>query len=70
VPVAGGLAVTGLAYARDIGAEVVQVFVANPHGWAAPVGSAITDRARTITERTITERAVPHSSGPSPGRSW
>jgi deoxyribonuclease-4 len=39
VPVAGGLASTGLAYAREIGAEAVQVFVANPRGWAAPVGN-------------------------------
>ncbi|MFF4184062.1 deoxyribonuclease IV [Streptomyces sp. NPDC001691] len=38
VPVAGGLATTGLAYARDIGAETVQVFVANPRGWATPTG--------------------------------
>ena len=38
VPVAGGLATTGLAYARRIGAEAVQVFVANPRGWATPAG--------------------------------
>ncbi|MFG2191176.1 deoxyribonuclease IV [Streptomyces sp. NPDC048639] len=39
VPVAGGLAATGLAYAREIGAETVQVFVANPRGWATPAGN-------------------------------
>ncbi|MFJ8359702.1 deoxyribonuclease IV [Streptomyces sp. NPDC093984] len=39
VPVAGGLNSVGLAYARDIGAETVQVFVANPRGWATPAGS-------------------------------
>ncbi|MFE3324171.1 deoxyribonuclease IV [Streptomyces sp. NPDC059176] len=39
VPVAGGLAKTGLTYAREIGAEVVQVFVANPRGWATPPGN-------------------------------
>ncbi|MBH1936231.1 deoxyribonuclease IV [Streptomyces sp. AV19] len=39
VPVAGGLARTGLPYARSIGAEAVQVFVANPRGWATPPGS-------------------------------
>ncbi|PLW71247.1 deoxyribonuclease IV [Streptomyces sp. SCUT-3] len=39
VPVAGGLASTGLAYARSIGAEAVQVFVANPRGWATPTGN-------------------------------
>ncbi|MFD5556278.1 deoxyribonuclease IV [Streptomyces sp. NPDC127068] len=39
VPVAGGLASTGLAYAREMGAETVQVFVANPRGWATPPGN-------------------------------
>ncbi|OII62846.1 endonuclease IV [Streptomyces sp. CC53] len=43
VPVAGGLAKVGLAYARDIGAEAVQVFVANPRGWATPVGDPAQD---------------------------
>ncbi|MFF8605138.1 deoxyribonuclease IV [Streptomyces sp. NPDC015346] len=43
VPVAGGLATTGLAYARELGAETVQVFVANPRGWATPVGSPAQD---------------------------
>ncbi|GAA4923101.1 deoxyribonuclease IV [Streptomyces coeruleoprunus] len=43
VPVAGGLATTGLAYARDIGAETVQVFVANPRGWATPAGNPAQD---------------------------
>ncbi|WP_432097504.1 deoxyribonuclease IV [Streptomyces sp. bgisy100] len=39
VPVAGGLASVGLSYAREIGAEAVQVFVANPRGWATPAGN-------------------------------
>ncbi|MGW7274834.1 deoxyribonuclease IV [Streptomyces sp. NPDC054864] len=39
VPVAGGLASVGLSYARDLGAEAVQVFVANPRGWATPPGN-------------------------------
>ncbi|MCT9088114.1 deoxyribonuclease IV [Streptomyces sp. ASQP_92] len=43
VPVAGGLATTGLAFARDIGAETVQVFVANPRGWATPTGNPAQD---------------------------
>lgn len=34
--VSGGLKSKGLAYAERIGAEVVQVFVANPRGWAVP----------------------------------
>ncbi|WP_046504931.1 deoxyribonuclease IV [Streptomyces odonnellii] len=43
VPVAGGLATTGLAYARDLDAETVQVFVANPRGWATPTGNPAQD---------------------------
>ncbi|MGK5642183.1 deoxyribonuclease IV [Streptomyces sp. URMC 126] len=43
IPVAGGLARTGLPYAREIGAEAVQVFVANPRGWATPPGSPAQD---------------------------
>jgi deoxyribonuclease-4 len=38
VPVAGGLASGGLAYARDVGAEAVQVFLSNPRGWALSPG--------------------------------
>lgn len=38
VPVAGGLARVGLSYARELAAEAVQVFVANPRGWATPPG--------------------------------
>lgn len=38
VPVAGGLAANGVPYARRIGAEAVQVFVANPRGWATSAG--------------------------------
>jgi deoxyribonuclease-4 len=46
VPVAGrGLAGTGLAYARQVGAETVQVFVANPRGWATPAGNPAQDDA-------------------------
>ncbi|MFI9587264.1 deoxyribonuclease IV [Streptomyces sp. NPDC052236] len=43
VPVAGGLARTGLAYARELAAETVQVFVANPRGWATPIGNPVQD---------------------------
>ncbi|MEV0928631.1 deoxyribonuclease IV [Streptomyces spongiicola] len=43
VSVAGGLARTGLAYAREIQAEAVQVFVANPRGWATPAGDPAQD---------------------------
>ncbi|WP_405020940.1 deoxyribonuclease IV [Kitasatospora sp. NBC_00070] len=44
VPVAGrGLVGTGLAYAERVGAEAVQVFVANPRGWATPAGTPSRD---------------------------
>ncbi|MEU1279052.1 deoxyribonuclease IV [Streptomyces sp. NPDC005805] len=43
VPVAGGLVRTGLAYARELEAEAVQVFVANPRGWATPAGDPAQD---------------------------
>jgi deoxyribonuclease-4 len=33
---AGGLTKGAFGYARDLGAEVVQVFVSNPRGWAVP----------------------------------
>jgi deoxyribonuclease-4 len=45
VPVSGGLARGGLAYARAVGAEAVQVFVQNPRGWANPAGDPAQDRA-------------------------
>lgn len=45
VPVAGGLASVGLSYARELGAETVQVFVANPRGWATPPGNPKQDEA-------------------------
>ena len=44
VPVAGGL-VKGLAYAREIGAAAVQVFVSNPRGWAPSAGDPVHDEA-------------------------
>jgi deoxyribonuclease-4 len=41
--VTGGLATGGLAYAAAVGAEVIQVFVSNPRGWAAGPGAAEQD---------------------------
>jgi deoxyribonuclease-4 len=38
VPVSRGLAASGLRYAREVGAEAVQVFVGNPRGWAPAAG--------------------------------
>ncbi|MEV7423688.1 MULTISPECIES: deoxyribonuclease IV [unclassified Streptomyces] len=43
VPVAGGLATVGLGYASELAAEAVQVFVANPRGWATPAGNPAQD---------------------------
>lgn len=37
-PAAGGLARGALRYAGQVGAEVVQVFVSNPRGWAPSAG--------------------------------
>jgi deoxyribonuclease-4 len=42
VPVGGGLA-KGLAYAHEIGAGAVQVFVSNPRGWAPSAGDPAQD---------------------------
>jgi deoxyribonuclease-4 len=53
VPVAGGLGSRALTYAREIGAEAVQVFVSNPRGWATPDG----DRAQDETFRAGAEAA-------------
>jgi len=43
--VTGGLATGGLGYAAEVGAEVIQVFVSNPRGWAAGPVSAAEDAA-------------------------
>ncbi|MFJ8435493.1 deoxyribonuclease IV [Kitasatospora sp. NPDC094019] len=57
VPVAGrGLAGTGLAYAGRVGAETVQVFVANPRGWATPTGNPAQDAE---FRAACADRAVP-----------
>jgi deoxyribonuclease-4 len=41
--VTGGLATGGLAYASAVEAEVIQVFVSNPRGWAASAGDPAQD---------------------------
>ena len=41
--VTGGLATGALSYAAAVGAEVIQVFVSNPRGWAAGLGDADQD---------------------------
>jgi deoxyribonuclease IV len=52
VPVAGGLATGGLKYAAEIGAEAIQVFVANPRGWALPEGKPAED-ARLLARTDV-----------------
>ncbi len=42
IPVAGGW-LKGLAYAEEIGAAAVQVFVSNPRGWALSAGDPAKD---------------------------
>ena len=53
VPTSGGLAKRALAYAEQIGAECVQVFVTNPRGWAAAKGDPLQDAAfrDVVTDR-------------------
>ncbi|MFE0422702.1 deoxyribonuclease IV [Streptomyces sp. NPDC058953] len=62
VPVAGGLATTGLGTAREIGAETVQVFVANPRGWATPAGRPDQDDA--FREQCTAEGIIPWIHAP------
>ncbi|MFR9676696.1 deoxyribonuclease IV [Streptomyces sp. TR06-5] len=56
VPVAGGLAAEGVSYATGIGAEAVQVFVANPRGWATNPGRPAQDEA---FRAACAERGIP-----------
>lgn len=50
--VTGGLATGALSYAAAVGAEVIQVFVSNPRGWAAGPGS-------TEQDARLREAAIP-----------
>jgi deoxyribonuclease IV len=43
VPFTGGLAVSSLRYAEAVGAEAIQVFAANPRGWALPLSDPAED---------------------------
>jgi len=45
VSTAGGLATGGLRYAAAVGAEAIQLFVANPRAWATPPGDPGQDEA-------------------------
>lgn len=53
---AGGLHSVGLSYAEELKAETVQVFVANPRGWATPAGNPRQDEA---FREACAERGVP-----------
>ncbi len=58
VPVAGGLHSVGLSYARELAAEAVQVFVANPRGWATPAGNPRQDEEfRAVCEAESIDRS-------------
>ncbi|GAA1688190.1 deoxyribonuclease IV [Glycomyces endophyticus] len=47
VPVGGGLVKTGVAEAEAIGAEVLQIFLGSPRGWALPkVDERVAERFR------------------------
>ena len=48
--VSGGVAAGGLSYAAEVGAEVIQVFVSNPRGWAAGPGDAAEDARLRASE--------------------
>ncbi|MET8676507.1 deoxyribonuclease IV [Streptomyces sp. NPDC004647] len=61
VPVAGGLAANGLSYGREIGAEAVQVFVANPRGWATTAGNPLQDEAFRELRATESVPAYVHA---------
>jgi len=53
VPVAGGL-LKGLAYADEIGASALQVFVSNPRGWALSAGDPAKDEEfRSASKRPV-----------------
>jgi deoxyribonuclease-4 len=56
VMVGSGLASGGLAYAREIGAEAVQVFVSNPRGWAPAAGDPARDDAFRVA---CADRRIP-----------
>jgi deoxyribonuclease-4 len=55
-PTAGGLATAALAYVDATGAEVVQVFVGNPRGWAPSAGDPGQDE---LFVAGCAERGVP-----------
>ncbi len=61
VPVAGGL-VKGLAYAAEIRARAVQVFVGNPRGWSASVGDPKQDEG--FRERCSADGVVAYVHAP------
>jgi deoxyribonuclease IV len=48
-PVSGGIATGALRYAAAVGAEAIQIFVANPRGWAQPAGDD--EQAAALAER-------------------
>jgi deoxyribonuclease-4 len=61
VKVGGGLVKGALATADAIGAEVVQVFVGNPRGWASSPGDPAVDAAFRAANEASGRRVVIHT---------
>jgi deoxyribonuclease IV len=59
VDVAGGLASQGLAYAADVGAEAIQVFVSNPRGWSASALKAGDRAEETLLAARAAQAGLP-----------
>lgn len=61
VPVAGGL-LRALDQATTLGADVVQVFVSNPRGWATPAGDPAADEAFAVAAAARDVSVFVHAS--------
>lgn len=67
--VTGGLATGGLAHMADIGAEMIQVFVTNPRGWALTPGKPEQDAklAEASVDTFIHVPYLANFGSPTPG---
>jgi len=59
VDVAGGLATQGLAYAADVGAEAIRVFVSNPRGWSVSALKAGDRAEETLLAARAAQAGLP-----------
>lgn len=62
VPTSRGLVAGALAYAEEVGAEAVQVFLSNPRGWAPSDGRPAEDAE--FAERAARRRLVVYAHAP------